>query len=87
MDPLKLRDMRMPISMRPAIPSQVLALVILESVHEKLMEAGGSVVFTTPFTTAHTESSLSITYTEDCRQQQSSLLDLYVGEPALKVGE
>lgn len=66
-DPLKLRDMRMPMSMRPAMPSHVLGLVILESLHVKLMEAGGNVVFTTPSTRAHTESPSSMTYTDACR--------------------
>jgi len=66
MDPLKLRDMRIPINMRPAMPSHVLAFCILESPHEKLMEAGGRVVFTIPSTTVHTLSASSMTYTDSC---------------------
>ncbi len=76
MDPLKLRDMRMPMSMSPAMPSQVLGLVILESVHVKLMEAGGSVVLTMPSTRVHTWSPSSMTYTDACSQHRLSILNV-----------
>ena len=66
MEPLKLRDMRIPISMSPAMPSHVLALCIFPSVQAKLMDAGGSSVFTTPSTTVHTLLGSSTTYTDDC---------------------
>lgn len=72
MDPLKLRDMRIPMSMSPAIPSQVLTFCILLSKQEKLMEAGGSSTFATPSTKPHTLSGSSITYTEACTDSTPS---------------
>ena len=77
-DPLKLRDMRMPIITSPAMPSHIVPLSILSPSQKKLDEGGGRLVTGAPLETVHTVRGSSITYAKLCpgrphnRNQQSA---------------
>lgn len=65
-DPLKLRDMRMPMITSPAMPSHMVPLSILSPSQKKLDEGGGRLVTAAPLETVHTVRGSSITYAKLC---------------------
>ena len=65
-DPLKLRDMRMPIITSPAMPSHIVPLSILSPSQKKLDEGGGRLATAAPLETVHTVKGSSITYAKLC---------------------
>ena len=70
MDPLKERDIRIPVSMSPAMPSHMLPLCSLPPSHSKFALGGGKLGTTAPLdVTLHTASGLVITYVNTCRAE------------------